>query len=147
MRRGIWSEPMIYGTLAPQFFVIVLHDGNIVPPPSRLLSSLSTMSHKSRLNFESGFYLDSCWYSDAQAVPRNSFYCTCGIHSSQIQPESNFSLNALIIQTSGMRSLWHFRFVVMLFDGTKVYFLLSTLLSYINTQIRHRQVRSDFKEH
>lgn len=123
---------------------IVIHGGNIVPPPSCLLSSLSTMSHKSQLHFESGFYLDSRWYSDAQAVPRNSFYCTCGIHSSQIRPESNFSLDALITQTSGMRSLWHFRFVVVLFDAEVLFSFLS---SCINTQICHRQVRPDFKEH
>lgn len=116
VRQRIWSEQMIYGTLAPQFCVIVVHDGNIVPPPSCLLSSLSSMGHKSRLNFESGFYLHSRWYSEAQAVPRNSFYCTCGIHSSQIRPESNFSLDALIVQ---MRSFWHFRFVVVLFDDTE----------------------------
>lgn len=118
VRWGIWSEQMIYGTLAPQFCVIVLRDGNMVPPPSCLLSSLSTIGHKSQLNFESGFYLHLRWYSEAQAVPRNSFYCTCGIHSSQIRPESNFSPDALIAQSSGIRSLWHFRFVVMQFDDT-----------------------------
>lgn len=72
MRREIWSEPMIYGTLA-QFCVIVLHDGNIVPPPSCLLSSLSTMSHKSQLNFESGFYLNSCRYSDETGGAKEFF--------------------------------------------------------------------------
>lgn len=123
---------MIYGTLAPQLCVMMLHDGNIVPLPSRLLSLLSTKSHKSRQNFESGFYLDARWYSDAQAVPKNSLYCTCGIHSSQIRPESNYSLDALIAQSSGMRSLWHFGFVVMLFDGTETFFFFLSCFEQIH---------------
>lgn len=94
VRRGTWSEQMIYGTLAPQFCVIVLHDGNIALPPSCLLSSLSTMGHKPRLNFELGFlsslvlvfrgtcsakefFLLHMWHPLLSNPARKQFLCRC----------------------------------------------------------------------
>lgn len=61
-------------------------------------------------------------------MPRNSFYCTCGIHSSQIQPKSSFPLHALITHSSGKRSFCHFRFVVMLFDDIEASFFFFNLV-------------------